>query len=139
MQRPDTNLLAYLSNGERTGRCVTAVLVFLACSVLSACHHRRLAAEKGQTEPVLSANPNPVPAGDLDQPLGSTRVSWNTRNHIIGDLYMKVNRSPEVFLARGSAGVFDAKWIQFDALYEFRLYSKKHSKLLAKVQVTRDD
>jgi len=58
---------------------------------------------------------------------------------MIGDLYMKVNRSPEVFLARGSAGTFDAKWIQFDSLYEFRLYAKKRLRLLARVKVTRDD
>jgi hypothetical protein len=30
-------------------------------------------------------------------------------------------------------------WIQFDSRYEFRLYAKKRSKLLTKLEVTRDD
>jgi hypothetical protein len=139
MQEPGANLGGRLITGALTRRCSEVALAFLVCFALSACHHRRSAAEGRSTEPVLSASPNPVPAGDLDQPLGATRVTWNTGSRIIGDLYIKVNRSPEVFLARGSAGVFDAKWIQFDALYEFRLYAKKRSKLLARVQVTRDD
>lgn len=139
MQKSDANVRSRPINEALNGRCITAVVAFLACFALSACDDRRSVAERRPTEPVLSASPNPVPAGDLDQPLGSTRLTWNTGSRMIGDLYMKVNRSPEVFLARGPAGTFDAKWIQFDSLYEFRLYAKKRSKLLATVEVTRDD
>jgi hypothetical protein len=139
MQKSGANLRSCPINEALAGRCITAVVAFLVCFALSACHHRRSATDRRATEPVLSASPNPVPAGNLDQPLGATRITWNTGNRIMGYLYMKVNRSPEVFLARGSTGVFDAKWIQFDSLYEFRLYAKKRSKLLARVQVTRDD
>jgi hypothetical protein len=107
---------------------------------MSACNEaQRQAAASRKTEPILSASPNPVPSGDSDQPVGSTRITWNTRSQAIADLYLKVNRSSEVFIARGAAGTFDAKWIQFDSLYEFRLYTKKHSRLLARVEVTRDD
>ena len=139
MQESGANLRSCPINAALMRRCITAVVACLACFALSACHDRRSAAERRATEPVLLANPNPVPAGDLDQPLGSTRITWNTGSQAIGDLYVKVNRSPDVFLARSPSGTFDANWIQFDSLYEFRLYTKKRSRLLARVQVTRDD
>ena len=56
-----------------------------------------------------------------------------------GDLYVKVNRSPEVLLAQARSGTLKIEWIQFDSTYEFRLYAQKHSKLLAKLDVTRDN
>jgi len=92
-----------------------------------------------QTKPFLSADPNPVPAGNLDQPLGSTVITWNTGSAATGDLYVKANRSPQVFLARAPFGTLKIDWIQFDSTYEFRLYAKKGSKLLAKLDVTRDN
>jgi hypothetical protein len=52
---------------------------------------------------------------------------------------VKTNRSPEVFVGRGSSGTLKVDWIQFDSTYEFRLYGKKHSRVLAKLDVTRDD
>ena len=140
MQDTGANLLASLLNRVRAGRWITVLLTSLTCLLLSACHKAQRQAPANRTsEPVLSASPNPVPTGDLDQPLGSTRITWNTRSQMIGDLYVKVNRSPEVFLARGPTGIFDVKWIQFDSLYEFRLYAKKRSRLLARVEITRDD
>ena len=140
MRENGANLLACSLDRVDTGPRITVILFFSTCLLLSACHDaREPAAANRRAKPVLSASPNPVPSGDLDQPVGSTRITWNTGSRMIGDLYMKVNRSPEVFLARGSAGVFEAKWIQFDSLYEFRLYAKKRSKLLARVEVTRDD
>jgi hypothetical protein len=89
-------------------------------------------------KPLLLAEPNPVPAGDLDQPLAATQVTWNTGDNTIGDLYVKVNRSPEAFLARSRSGTIKIDWIQFESTYEFRLYAKKH-RLLAKLDVTRDN
>jgi len=88
----------------------------------------------------LFAEPNPVPAGDPDMALGSTVISWNTQCQAAGDLYVKVNRSPEIFLARAPSGQLKIDWIQFDSTYEFRLYTgKKRSKLLARLDVTRDN
>lgn len=140
MRDTGANLLVCPLNRARTGRWNAIVLAFSACLILISCHNAgREGAEDRATKPVLSANPNPVPAGDLDQPLGSTRITWNTGSQMIGELYVKVNRGPEIFLARGPAGTFDVKWIQFDSLYEFRLYGKKRSRLLTRVEVTRDD
>jgi hypothetical protein len=96
-------------------------------------------ADSGRAKPVLSANPNPVPAGDVDNPLGNTIITWDTKNGALGDLYVKVNREPEKFVARGSKGTQEISWIQFDSFYEFRLYTKSRSKLLAKLAVTRDN
>jgi hypothetical protein len=86
----------------------------------------------------LFAEPNPVPAGDLDQPLATTVITWSTGSEATGDLYVKTNRSPEVFLARARSGTLKVDWIQFDSTYEFRLYAeKKHRKLLSKLDVIR--
>jgi hypothetical protein len=91
-------------------------------------------------KPVLAAEPNPVPAGDPDRALGTTVISWNTGREAAGDLYVKVNRSPEMHLAHAASGTLKIDWIQFDSTYEFRLYAgKKRSKLLAQLDVTRDN
>jgi hypothetical protein len=87
----------------------------------------------------LAADPNPVPAGNLDQPLGSTVITWNTGSEVAGDLYVKVDRSDEVFVGRAPSGTMKIDWIQFDSRYEFRLYATKRAKLLAKLDVTRDN
>jgi hypothetical protein len=110
------------------------------CFLFSACDRtRRSTSFKPPVRRILQAQPNPVPAGDLDQPLATTEISWNTGDGTIGDLYVKVNRSPESFLGSGAAGTVNVNWIQFDSTYEFRLYIKKHSKLLSKLDVTRDN
>jgi len=140
MQENTANPFGCVINGGLPGTWMILVLGFSSCLLLSSCDTaRRQSIHNGTTQPILSASPNPVPAGDLDQPLGTTQVSWNTGSQAIGDLYVKVNRSSELFLARGSVGTLDIKWIQFDSLYQFRLYAKKRSKLLATVEVTRDN
>jgi len=121
-------------------RCAALLLAFAVCFFLNTCdsaHRRR--AQTSNTKPTLLAEPNPVPAGDINQPLATTVITWDTGNGAIGDLYVKVNREPEVFMARGPQGTHEVRWIQFDSFYEFRLYAKKRSKLLAKLEVTRDD
>ena len=87
----------------------------------------------------LSAIPNPVPAGDPGKPVGSTVVSWNTGTNLTGELWVKINREEEKLIGEGSSGSMEIKWIQFDSNYEFRLYRRKHSKLIAKLDVVRDD
>jgi len=140
MHENTANPFGCVINGGFSGICMTMVFAFSSCLLLSSCDTaRRESIHNGTTQSILSASPNPVPAGDLDQPLGTTQVSWNTGSQAIGDLYVKVNRSSELFLARGSVGTLNIKWIQFDSLYEFRLYAKKRSKLLASLEVTRDN
>jgi hypothetical protein len=124
----------------RSGLRLIALLLGLSTFVfLSACDRdSKHTVHNSNAKPVLFAQPNPVPAGDLDQPTASTQVSWNAGGNAIGDLYVKVNRSPEVFLAHGPSGTIRISWIQFESTYEFRLYTKKH-RLLAKLDVTRDN
>ena len=120
--------------------CVACVIFLLGISsllFLGSCD--RIWSKRSTPKPLLLAEPNPVPAGDLDQPLAATQITWNTGDQTIGDLYVKVNRSAEVFLARRPSGTIKIDWIQFDSTYEFCLYTKKHSRLLAKLDVTRDN
>jgi hypothetical protein len=133
---------SYRSVTDRTHhvRCAALLLGFPICLLLCACDGaRRPTTQSSTAKPFLFAEPNPVPAGDPDQPLGTTVITWNTGDEAIGDLYVKVNRSPEVFLGSGPSGTSKIEWIQFDSTYEFRLYAKKHSRLLAKLDVTRDN
>ena len=88
----------------------------------------------------LSADPNPVPAGSPDEALGKTTISWNTGDSSVGDVYVKMNRKPEVLVGRGQSGTIQINWIAFDSLYEFRLYTKRnHFKPLKKLDVIRDE
>jgi len=113
----------------------------ICCLWLGACSEGRHHSSPDRTDvkPLLTAEPNPAPAGDPDQTLATTVITWNTGDEATGDLYVKVNRSPEFRLARARSGTLKIDWIQFDSTYQFRLYTKKHSKLLAKVDVTRDN
>jgi len=115
--------------------------IAVCCSVLNACDGGRRHSTQDATggKPLLFAEPNPLPAGDPDQPLATTVITWNTGSEATGDLYVKVNRSPKIFIARAPSGTMKIDWIQFDSRYEFRLYAKKRSKLLTKLEVTRDD
>ena len=118
---------------------VTLLTVLSGC-VLSTCDRTRPPTTDGaKRKPVLSASPNPVPSGDIEQPLSTTTITWDTGDGAAGDLYVKVNREREKFMSRAPRGTHEVPWIQFDSFYEFRLYSKKHSKLLATLEVTRDD
>jgi hypothetical protein len=134
------NLHVSLISGTDCGRFLALLVGFPVCLLLSACDGVwRHASQSSGAKPALSASPNPVPAGDLYQPLATTTITWSTGSTAIGDLYVKTNRSPEVFVGRGSSGTLKVDWIQFDSTYEFRLYGKKHSRVLAKLDVTRDD
>ena len=119
---------------------VTLLTVLSGCVLLGACDRTRPPTTDGaKGKAVLSASPNPVPSGDIEKPLGTTTITWDTGNGAEGDLYVKVNREREKFMSRAPRGTHEVPWIQFDSFYEFRLYSKKRSKLLATLEVTRDD
>lgn len=133
LSRPATD------HGYRIRRA-TLLLSLPMCVFLNSCDGGRQKTVQGSGEkPTLVAEPNPVPAGDLDQPAGSTVITWNTGTGVIGDLYVKANRSDEIFLGRGASGTVKIDWIQFDSTYEFHLYTRKHSRLIAKLEVTRDN
>jgi hypothetical protein len=126
------------------GALVSLVTGAVVCASFGACHRAKVPSPAGaglnRSAPWIAASPNPVPAGSPDQQLGKTIVSWNSSGASPAQLYVKVNRSPEVLLSRGETGSVDVPWIAFDSFYEFRLYSgKHHSNLLAKVNVVRDE
>ena len=84
--------------------------------------------------PSLTANPNPVPAGEGP---GTTTISWDTADGSIGRIYVSVNRGQELLFADGRRSSASACWIETGSEYEFRLYNSDHTELLAKVTVTR--
>jgi tRNA (mo5U34)-methyltransferase len=84
--------------------------------------------------PLLSADPNPVSAG---QESGKTTVSWDTCDGSIGKVFVSINGGQEVLFADGRRGSAPAHWIETGSTYEFRLYDSDHTDLLAKVVVTR--
>jgi len=81
--------------------------------------------------PTLEASPNPVPAG---KGKGKTTISWDS---VDGKIYVSANGNDEVLFAASPGGSQDANWIEAGSSYEFRLYTSDHTKLLAKVVVTR--
>jgi hypothetical protein len=127
-------------NHARRKDCAVLLLLLLFCVFVSACE-RRGAAPKQQSggKPLLIAEPNPIPAGDPDNPVASTQIKWDTGDGRPGDLCVKIDREEERLIGRAPSGVMKIDWIQFDSVYEFRLYSKKRSRLLATLTVTRDD
>jgi hypothetical protein len=134
--------IAYASaRNRRLGhRSINLLLGLATCVFLGACDRgSRQTVQNSTVKPSLSAEPNPIPAGDPNQPLGTTVITWNTGNGTTGYIYVKIDREPEKFVTQGSLGTYEVPWIQFDSFYEFRLYAKKRSKLLAKLEVTRDD
>jgi len=84
--------------------------------------------------PSFTANPNPVPAGEGP---GKTTVSWDTVDGSIGRIYVSVNRGQELLFADGRRSSASAHWIETGSKYEFRLYNRDHTELLANVTVTR--
>src|SRR6266480_2969068 len=124
---------------RRVGYAVL-VLASVACIFLSTCDRTQSRqAQNSAAKPLLVAEPNPIPAGDPDKPVASTQIKWDTGNGAIGELYVKIDREDERFIGRAPSGVMKIDWIQFVSVYEFRLYAKKRSKLLATLTVTRDD
>lgn len=88
---------------------------------------------------LITATPNPVPAGQAD--LSKTKISWNTKTDM-GSVYIFVssNGEPEVqFASGGPEGSAEAPWIQSGVVYDFRLYAGEgaNRQLIDHVEVTR--
>jgi hypothetical protein len=84
--------------------------------------------------PLLSADPNPVPAGKKQ---GETTISWDTYDGSIGKVFVSINQGEEMLFADGRRGSALAHWIETGSSYEFRLYNPDHTEVLTKVTVVR--
>ncbi|PYJ27926.1 MAG: hypothetical protein DME80_07680 [Verrucomicrobia bacterium] len=82
---------------------------------------------------MISAGPNPVPAGSG---AGTTTIKWTTGNGTTGKVFVSADGAQETEFAEGPDGSHDAP-IQAGVAYEFRLYNSDHTKQLAKITVTR--
>src|SRR6266403_2089995 len=65
--------------------------------------------------PILTASPNPVPAGDAQ---GRTTISWNALGESDGKVYVSMNGGEESLFAVGRQGSSDANWIDAGSSYE---------------------
>ncbi len=87
--------------------------------------------------PILTAQPNPVPAGTH---LGTTRITWRTVDGEEARITVSVDGGAEALFASGVSGSQEAPWIQTGLTYEFRLSSKARPDVpLASAVVTRRD
>ena len=86
-------------------------------------------------QPVITAAPNPVPAGGGK---GETTITWRMADDSVGQVYVSVNGKKERLFAVGPSGSKVAPWIDTGATYTFYLVPKgEKGKHLAEVQVTR--
>lgn len=113
--------------------CLTLTGLFISCD--------RPTAESTSSPPtsgndatiagvVLSADPNPVPAGTPD---GKTTITWVTGSSADGDVYVGTVGNEKIF-ASGPKGSQNAPWIKPGST-EFRLYNHTDHKLLAQITV----
>jgi hypothetical protein len=87
---------------------------------------------------VLTARPNPVPAGTGSGP-GSTTLTWGTDDKSFNQVYVSVNEGPDKLVAQGGPGSQEVPWIHPGPKYKFRLYAgKEHQAVLATVDVTKE-
>jgi hypothetical protein len=119
--------------------CIHLITLASAALIISACNRSETTAPAGgapvtPTGAAISANPNPVPAGDG---LGRTTIKWATGDGTPANVVVSQDGGQEQGFASGKDGSSEASWIQSGATYEFRLYSLDR-KLLAKVVVTRE-
>jgi tRNA (mo5U34)-methyltransferase len=123
VDRAGWNLLSYISMGDTT-----------SSTPADPDRDERAFCLLEKRPPLLTADPNPVPAGPE---LGVTKISWDTADGRIGEIYVSVNGGEEALFSDGQGGSALADWIQAGSNYEFRLYSSDRTELLAKLVVTR--
>lgn len=87
--------------------------------------------------PVITAKPNPVPAGDGP---GVTTITWDTGGDgAIVDVYLSTNGGEEKLFGTHSKDSKQIDWIAAGGSYEFRMYAKgDRTKVLGSVKVTRN-
>jgi len=121
-ERTGWNVLSYLTIGETT-----------SSTPADPDHDERAFCLLERRAPILSASPNPVPAGEQ---LGKTTISWDTTDGSIGTVYVSKDEGREFLFTDARRGTALADWIQTGSTYEFRLYNSEHTELLASVVVT---
>ena len=87
IDRTGWNLLSYISMGDTT-----------SSTPADPDRDERAFCLLERRPPLLTANPNPVPAG---QELGQTMISWDTADGRIGKVYVTVNGGQEALFADG--------------------------------------
>jgi hypothetical protein len=122
IERTGWNLLSYISMGDTT-----------SSTPADPDRDERAFCLLEKRPALLTANPNPVPAG---QQLGRTMISWDTTDGRVGKIYVSVNGGQEALFSDGQCGSAPADWINAGSNYEFRLYSSDRTELLAKLAVT---
>ena len=122
IDRTGWNLLSYISMGDTT-----------SSTPADPDRDERAFCLLERRPPLLTANPNPVPAG---QEMGQTMISWDTADGRIGKIYVTVNGGQEALFSDGRCGSAPAHWIDAGSNYEFRLYNSDRTELLAKLVVT---
>jgi hypothetical protein len=86
------------------------------------------------TNPVITASPNPVPTSSN---LGTTIINWGTGDESIGQVYVSKDGGPEGLFAQGPYGSQSASWITSGSTYTFKLYAgTSHINILDSVTVT---
>src|SRR3989344_1770759 len=84
---------------------------------------------------VISASPNPIPAGTTGP--GATEISWNTGNPA-GEVMLRVNGASEVLFNRGVSGLDRPNWFNAGNRYDFNVYAdSSHTNKLASTRVLR--
>lgn len=85
--------------------------------------------------PLITASPNPVPAGDG---FGTTTITWNSGGPWAQVFISQDGKPDTTMFGQGARATGDAPWIQTGHTYEFRLFAgKDHKQLLDKTVVTR--
>ena len=127
-------------------KVTTSIAIVVTCLLLAACEKHAestagtttpaaaAASPIARTGPRITAAPNPVPAGSG---AGTTTIKWTTADGTTGNVFVSEAGAEEKPFTSGPTGSSDAPWIQIGVNYEFRLYNSDHTKLLAKVTVTR--
>ena len=128
-------------------KVTTSIAIVITCLLLAACEKHAestagtatpeaaaAASPIARTSPSITAAPNPVPAGSG---AGTTTIKWTTGDGTTGNVFVSETGAEEKPFSSGPTGSTDAPWIQIGVNYEFRLYNSDHTKLLAKVTVTR--
>ena len=83
------SLRVHNGTAEIFARFTNVLVGFLIGILFITCHNARPQLnENGAERPILSATPNPVPAGDLDKPVGTTTITWDTGNGALGAISM---------------------------------------------------
>ena len=89
-----------------------------------------------ETQPVLAAEPNPVPWTGPE--LGVTTSSWIAGASDGGEVYVSTDGGPERLFASGDRGSATAGWICRGATYVFGLYAgTSHQNAVTSITVTR--